>query len=134
VREEVLRAFDVEGPVFAFDLDLEALEKHLPGRRAYRELPRFPAAKRDLSLVVPAHVTYQQIHGAVTAAGGADLESVHCFDVYQGGALGRGERSLGIRLRFRAAKQTLSDAAVDQEIQAIVRRLAESLDVKMRAG
>jgi phenylalanyl-tRNA synthetase beta chain len=134
VREEVLRAFDVEPPVYVLEIDVTELEKLLPGRRTFRELPRFPAVKRDLSLVVPRHVSYRDLEAAVRAAAGPHLESLHCFDVFEGGALASGERSLGIRLRFRSSARTLSDEEVAPAIEAIVRQLADTLHVTLRAG
>jgi phenylalanyl-tRNA synthetase beta chain len=67
VRERVLRGFDLEPPVFAFEMDVEVLAGHLPGTRQARELSRFPAAKRDLSVRVPAGVPYADIQAAVLA-------------------------------------------------------------------
>ncbi|MFQ5599937.1 MAG: phenylalanine--tRNA ligase subunit beta [Candidatus Krumholzibacteriia bacterium] len=134
VREGVLRAFDVGAPVFLLDLDVEALEKHLPDRRVFEQLPRFPAVKRDLSLVVPRGVAYQQVHATLVEAGGAQLESVQCFDVFEDRALGDAVRSIGVRLLFRSSQRTLTDDVVDPIIEAIVRRLAEALEVRLRAG
>jgi phenylalanyl-tRNA synthetase beta chain len=59
---------------------------------------------------------------------------LHCFDVFEGGTLGPGERSLGIRLRFRSPQGTLTDEAVAPAIEAIVRHLAATLRVTLRAG
>jgi len=114
------------------EIDVEALERHLPGTRRYREMPRFPAVKRDLSLVVPAEVSYGAVHAAVRAAAGPNLESLQCFDVYRGDA--DTARSVGLRLRFRATARTLSDADVTPVIEAIVRELERSLGVRLRAG
>ena len=132
VRGEVLQAFDLEPPVHVLEIDVEALERHLPGTRRYREMPRFPAVKRDLSLVVPAEVSYGAVHAAVRAAAGPNLESLQCFDVYRGDA--DTARSVGLRLRFRATARTLSDADVTPVIEAIVRELERSLGVRLRAG
>lgn len=134
VREEVLRAFDLEPSVFTLELDVAALEKHLDPTRRHRSLPRFPAVKRDLSLVVPANVTYQQIHAVVVASGGGILESVRCFDVFESKSAAPADRSLGIRLRFRSERQTLSEESVAPVMQGIVSRLADDLQVVLRAG
>jgi phenylalanyl-tRNA synthetase beta chain len=130
----VLKAFDLEPPVFVLELDVEALEKHLPGTRRYRDVPRYPAVKRDLSLVVPAGVSYGDVHAAVTQTAGPSLESLLCFDVYRGEATTTGPRSIGLRLRFRDPARTLADADVVPVIDAIVRELERSLGVRLRSG
>jgi phenylalanyl-tRNA synthetase beta chain len=141
VREGVLRAFDLEAPAYAVELDVAMLERHLGGPRRQRDVPRFPAVKRDLSLVVPAGVTYAQVRAAAAAAAGATLESLQCFDVFTGGAAGgggggvaAGERSLGLRLRFRDPSRTLTDADVAPVLDRVARRLADELNVTLRAG
>ena len=129
--EAVLRGFDLEPSVYAFELDLAVLERHLPGPRRQRDIPRFPAVKRDLSLVVPDAVLWEQVSATARAAAGAQLESLQCFDVY---AAPGGDRSLGLRLRFRDPSRTLTDADVAPVLDRVVRRLADELNVTLRAG
>jgi phenylalanyl-tRNA synthetase beta chain len=118
--------------VFLLDLDVASLEKHLPGQRTFRGIPRFPAVKRDLSLLVPRHVAYEDVQRVVDGAGGKLLESVQCFDVFEDSALGEGARSVGLRLRFRSAERTLLDDLVEPVMQNIVRRLQSELGVRLR--
>ena len=134
VREEVLAAFDCAGPVFAFEFDLDAIARHRGGVRRWREPNRFPATKRDLSLVVPAGVTYGDVEAAIRTAAGPLLESVQCFDVYrETRSPVDGERSLGVRLRFRDATRTLTEADVTPLLDAVIRKLAEAQGVRLRA-
>ena len=133
LRSEVLRRFEIELPVYVLELDVAALEKHLPQRRTFQGVPRFPAVKRDLSVVVPPTVSYADVRTAVALAGGAALESVQCFDVFEDVSLGEGVRSLGLRLRFRSSERTLHDDMVDPWMEAIVRDLAAKLGVQRRA-
>lgn len=130
MRGEVLAGFDVEPPVVVLEVDLDALEASLPRSRRYREAPRFPAMKRDLSLAVPPGVTYQAIEAAVRGVAGSRLESLVCFDVFEKD----GARSLGLRLRFRDPARTLTESDVAPMIESIVRALADGLHVTLRAG
>ena len=68
LRGDVLEAFDVDAPVYAFDLDVQALLQHLPERHLVTELPRFPAVKRDLSLLLPPDVSYDAVQKQVVTA------------------------------------------------------------------
>jgi phenylalanyl-tRNA synthetase beta chain len=131
MADGVLHGFDLDGAVHAFELDLAALERHLPGPRRQQDMPRFPAVKRDLSVVVPDGVLWERVAATVTAAAGPHLESLQCFDVY---AAAGGERSLGLRLRFRDPSRTLTDADVAPVLDRVVRRLADELKVTLRAG
>lgn len=99
-------------------------------RATFEELPRFPAVKRDLSLVVPHPVTYAEVEDVVRRASGAILESVSCFDLFQEND--GHPRSLGLRLRFRSPERTLTDELVEPLIQKILRKLEGSLQVTLR--
>jgi phenylalanyl-tRNA synthetase beta chain len=131
----VQRDFQLDVPVYVVDFDVAALQRAFPGRPMFRELPRFPAVKRDLSLVVPAPVTYGEVERVVRQATGALLESVACFDLFQGSQAAKNteSRSLGLRLRFRSPDRTLTDEMVDPQIQEILHELAGSLHVVLRA-
>jgi len=134
VQAEVLRRFDVDVPVFWLDLDVDSLEKHLPTRRAFLGIPRFPAVKRDLSLLVPRQVDFADLQRVVSEVGGKLLESVQCFDVFEDPALGDGTRSIGLRLRFRSPERTLLDDMVEPVMQNIRGRLQSDLGVTLRVA
>jgi phenylalanyl-tRNA synthetase beta chain len=88
---------------------------------------------RDLSLVVPEAVPAERVLALLWAAGGAELEDVQLFDLYRGGAVPEGSRSLAFRLLFQSRERTLTDAEVDQAIAGVTGRLREELNVHVRA-
>ena len=62
------------------------------------------------------------------------LVSVREFDRYQGRGVPDGRISLSLRLTFRAADRTLTDAEVQQSVDAIVHALARDHDAKLRGA
>lgn len=116
----MVKALGVTGQVYAgiFAILPEKLPATGP-RRRYQPLPQFPAALRDLALVVeeatPAGEVQKALakiaRGAVGKAFG--LEAVQVFDVYQGQGLPEGKKSLAFSLGFRAPERTLTDAEVN---------------------
>jgi phenylalanyl-tRNA synthetase beta chain len=122
-----VRAQGVSGLVYAAVLVI--LPEKLPARgvqrRRYTEFSLFPAALRDLALVVdaatPAAALQKQLTQIARAAVGAAfaLESVTVFDVYAGTGLPPGKKSLAYSLVFRAADRTLTDAEVNAVFQKI---------------
>ena len=62
--------------------------------------------------MVPEEVPAGSVEATLSAAGGDLLESVQLFDVYRGGSLGAGSRSLAYRLRFCALDRTLTDEEI----------------------
>lgn len=131
VRPEVLRAFEIEEPVVVADLAIESLPLSGPPP-VFRDFPRFPAVKRDLSLVVPGNIRFEQVAAVVRREGGVLLESMELFDIYHGKGVPEGAMVLGIRLKFRSPRGNLKGTAVDQSIAQMVAALGRELDVVLR--
>jgi len=119
-------------PELAEALELKApalFELRLPlkrGTRAFKDLPKFPAATRDLAVVVPKDTPHAEVARTIRAAAGGYLEDLALFDVYQGPPLDEGEKSLAYRLVFRAPDRTLKDA----EVEAFMRAIVEAIEAR----
>ena len=108
----------------AFEIGLaELLEASNVSEETYVDFTAFPPVDRDIAAVVPETVDAAEVIGAVTGPGGELLQSVEVFDVYRGDQVGEGEKSLAMRLQFRALDRTLSDEEVDPLMKSIVESL-----------
>jgi phenylalanyl-tRNA synthetase beta chain len=122
----VARAWDLSGPVAGFELDLDALAELTEGRRdSYHDVTSFPAVLQDLAVIVPEDVPAADVEAAVREGGGDLLRELAVFDLYRGEQVGEGNKSLALRLEFRAPDRTLTDEEVAERRAAIERRLAE---------
>jgi phenylalanyl-tRNA synthetase beta chain len=130
---DLRRAWDLppDLPVFLAELDLAARER-TEGPRAYRALPRFPGATRDLAVVAPPGVRHGEIAGTIGRAAGELLEACRLFDVYEGAPLAPGERSLAFTLVFRAPERSLTNEEVDARIAAIVEAVRQRHGARIR--
>ncbi|MDE3065024.1 MAG: phenylalanine--tRNA ligase subunit beta [Acidobacteriota bacterium] len=72
---------------------------------------RYPSALIDLALVTPRTVASSQVQDALRAAS-ALVEGVELFDVYEGGTVPSGTRSLAFRVTIASPEGTLSDSQV----------------------
>ncbi len=131
VAADVLRAWDLEAPVVVAEIELSGLDFQRPPL-VYRPFPRFPAVKRDLSLLVPDGVPYGEVSRLAREGGGELLESLELFDIYKGKGLPDGTTAMGIRLKFRSSEGNLKGETVDKAVTAIVNALAAQLEVRMR--
>ncbi|HVU24328.1 MAG TPA: phenylalanine--tRNA ligase subunit beta [Opitutus sp.] len=107
-------------------------------RRRYQEFSSFPAALRDLALVVDtaarAADVQKQVAKAARAAVGNTfaVEGVNAFDVYSGQGLPEGKKSLAFALTFRAADRTLTDAEVNAAFQKLQDELVKTTTWQIR--
>jgi phenylalanyl-tRNA synthetase beta chain len=131
VHPAVLADWDLEAGA-AFEIDADALAELASGPVPYSDVTTFPAVLQDIAVVVPEEVPAAEVEGAVRAGGGALLADVRLFDVYRGEQVGEGERSLALRLAFRAPDRTLTDEDVAELRTAIEAGIAE-LGGRLRA-
>lgn len=116
--------------VVVFELDLERLHALQGQRRVFAPLPRFPVAKRDLSLLIPAGLAEEAVRAAIAAE--KEVEGILLYDLYQGGQVAAGEKSLTYDLSLRAKDRTLTDEETEAVLSRIEARLA-GLGVRLRS-
>jgi phenylalanyl-tRNA synthetase beta chain len=118
--------------VLAGELDLEALQAAVPGRYTYTSLPRFPAALRDIAVIVEEPVAAERVSSEIRAAGGDLLRDVRLFDLYRGESIPPGTRSLAYALAYQADDRTLTEKEVDRAHKKIEDRLKHVLKAQIR--
>ena len=131
VRPDRIDAPAWAGEIWAMEMKLPA-EPVAKTQTAYRPLSPFPGVDRDLALLVPYDVPSSAVSDEMYDVGGSLLERVTVFDLYQGGEVAEGHRSLAFRLRLQAWDRTLRDKEVDRVVEKIVGRLREDLGVEQR--
>src|SRR6202022_3601912 len=90
------------------ELDLETILKAVPARYAYTPVPRYPAALRDVAVIVDEPVTGAQVEAEIRAAGGGLLRGIRLFDLYRGESIPAGKKSLAYALTYLADERTLT--------------------------
>lgn len=123
-----LEAYELEGPVFAGELDFEAIVAAATPHKQYCPLPRFPAAFRDVAVALPDTDEFNAAAVAVQLreVAGEHLESVQPFDLYvDPERLGAQRKSLAFELVFRAPDRTLTDQEVEAAMERVHARLEQ---------
>jgi phenylalanyl-tRNA synthetase beta chain len=113
-------------------MDMEKLTQYANRSVVYKALPKFPAITRDIAMLVKEDVTVKEIADIIKAYGGAYLEEVKLFDVYQGAQIEAGYKSVAYSIAFRSADKTLSDADIADAMDAMLKELAEKLGAQLR--
>jgi phenylalanyl-tRNA synthetase beta chain len=135
LHPRVLQAFDLTGPVAAFEVMLETLP--VPKAKASKarpklDLPELQAVERDFAFLVDAGVAAAEIVKAAVAADRALIDSVSVFDVYEGQGIEAGKKSLAISVRLQPRDRTLTEAEIDAVSSKIVGAVAKATGAKQR--
>ncbi|MEX2275605.1 MAG: phenylalanine--tRNA ligase subunit beta [Actinomycetota bacterium] len=134
LHPRVARDFDLTGRVAVCEIDVGLVRTHAPKDLALRDVPRFPPVRRDLAFIVDDGVRQDAIREAILTAGGELLGTVTLFDVFAGGSIPEGRKSLAFALDFRSPERTLVDEDVDSAIASIVEHVRVALGAELRAG
>jgi phenylalanyl-tRNA synthetase beta chain len=120
----VSAAWDLERTA-VFVVDLDKLAAAAPEVVSFRAFPSVPPLRQDLAVTLPESVPAGEVLERVRAAAGEVLDDVSLFDVYTGGQVGPGRRSLALALTFQAPDRTLTDEDVAPVRDRIVAALGE---------
>jgi phenylalanyl-tRNA synthetase beta chain len=121
-----------ERAVLVAEFDLEALQAVTPSRFSYAPVPRFPAALRDIAIVVEEAVPAERIESEIRTGGGELLRGVRLFDLYRGNQIPAGTKSLAYALSYQADDRTLADKEIDRAHKKIEERLKQVLKATIR--
>ena len=92
----------------------------------------FPAALRDVAVIVEESIAADRVEKEIRAAGGDLLAGVRLFDLYRGESIAAGHKSLAYALTYQAADRTLTDKEVDRAHKKIEDRLRHMLKAQIR--
>ena len=123
VHPLVAQHLELPPGVFAFELEVAALERVAQLSPRFRPLPRYPAVLRDLAVVVPVSMEAAEVRAVIREVGQPLVEDATLFDVYTGTPLPEGQKNLAFALRYRAPDRTLRD----DEVQEAHRRIVEEV-------
>ena len=129
---EALR-LELDRPCALFELDLTRLLAYGSKSRQPVTAPsRYPAVRRDVSLVIDHDFPAGQVTTVVLGLGVALLESAELFDVYEGSTVAAGKKSVAVACRYRGKDRTLTDDEVNRAHAALVEQLAARLGAELR--
>lgn len=135
VHPKVLRAMDVDGPVAAFEIFLDAIPKpraQASRNRAPLDVSDYPAVDRDFAFVVDEDVAGDRVVRAAFNADKALVAGVDVFDVFSGEAIGAGKKSVAISVRLQPTDRTLTDAEIEAVSGKIVAAVSKATGATLR--
>ena len=126
--------FDLRQPVCAAEIDLELLFGKQPKPFTYEAVAKYPAITRDVSLLVPRDVAYQDICKAIEKLPLPILEEARLIDQYSGESIPKDKISLSFRFIYRHLQRTLLAEEVDRAEQQVLAQLKRAFGAQIREG
>lgn len=133
VHKKILGRFDIKQPVFFADLNWDILSQEAATHKAViTEIPRFPAVQRDLAMIVPQQLPYEEVEKAIQKIKLGKLQEVKLFDVFESEKLGKDKKSMAVNFTFLDEEKTLTDKEIDGWMSAIMMTLEKDLQAEIR--
>ena len=131
---EISNTLGLDKKVYLGELDLSALKAVMDDNVRYKNLPRFPAVKRDLALIADEALTCGQIEEVLLHSCKYVTEA-KLFDVYRGGQVPEGKKSMAFTLTFTPDNQTekaFTPETLDNFVKKILGNLKFKLGIELR--
>lgn len=124
VSSDLCAQYDVSIPVYYLEMDWKAIFK-TAGKRmpVYQELPKFPAVRRDLSLLVPSGLRWMDMQRVILKSDPSLVRQAELFDVFTSP---EGKRSYSVAITLQDPSNTLQDARIEKCMEKITLQLSET--------
>ena len=120
------------GDAVAFELFLDQVPDPKRRRRPAPELWPLQPVRRDFAFLAGPEVSAEAVLRAARGADRTLVAGVGLFDVYEGGALPDGVRSLGIEVVFQPRERTLTDAELEAACDRVAAAVGKATGATLR--
>ena len=138
VHPEVLMNYEINKRVYLAEINITKIVKYSRVNKKYTEVPKFPAAERDIAVIVDEDVQVGDIEKAITKKckkllkGQKGLEELKLFDIYRDEKIGKNKKSVAYSLIFRDKTKSLSDDEINPVMEEITKELEEKFKAELR--
>jgi phenylalanyl-tRNA synthetase beta chain len=133
VSASALKKVDIDKPVFYADFNFEVILAAVRKNKIiYQEVSKFPAVRRDLSMLIDANITFGQLKQIAQKSERKLLKGVNVFDVYQGDKLPAGKKSYALSFTLQDEEKTLTDKTIDAIMQKLIYNFGKEAGAEIR--
>jgi phenylalanyl-tRNA synthetase beta chain len=133
VKNEILKVFDIKQEVFVAEINWNLVLKLSKNHKIqFKELPKYPEVRRDLSMVLDTNITYGQLTKLVEKTERKLIKSINLFDVYQGDKIEKGKKSYAVSFILQDEEKTLTDNQIDKVMNNLMKAFESELGAIIR--
>ncbi|MBF90638.1 MAG: phenylalanine--tRNA ligase subunit beta [Flavobacteriales bacterium] len=133
VKKKMLKAFDVKSEVLYAEFNWDTiLELCKASKTTYQTVPKFPAVRRDLALLVDDSVEFKTLQSLANQCENQLIKSINLFDVYEGDRLPKGKKSYALSFVLQDENKTLTDKHIDNVMDKLINVFKEKAGAEIR--
>ncbi len=133
VQPGLARKFGIKQPVFAAEINWPALFALVKRDKvSFSELPKFPAVRRDLALLLDEGVSYADLRAAAFKQAKKLLRQVGLFDVYRGDKIPAGKKQYALSFVIQDPERTLTDQDTERLMERLLSTFQKDFGAQLR--
>ena len=132
INPDTLNAYNIKRKVAMFNLDFGQLLKLISEELIYEPPSPYPAAVRDLAILVNTEDKVGDVMKLINDIGGELIQDVDLFDMYEGPNIPVGKKNLAFHIIYQSYEKTLNDDEVDKIQNKIIRELEKNNNWRVR--
>lgn len=133
ISRAVREFYDIPFEVSFGEIGVETLASLACLERSFTALPKYPAAKRDIAVVVKEEVPAEAIVELIRVHRPAWIKGAEVIDLYRGGQVPKGKKSLAFSIEYRSDDHTLTAEDVNQVHGELIALLKDRMEAELRA-
>ena len=133
VNPALARRFGIKQPVFAAEINWQVLFSLIKRNKVgFSELPKFPAVRRDLALLLDESVSYADLRAAAFKQAKKLLKQVGLFDVYRGDKIPAGKKQYALSFVIQDPDKTLTDQDTERVMERLLATFQKDFGAQLR--
>ncbi|MEO5912198.1 MAG: phenylalanine--tRNA ligase subunit beta [Pelobium sp.] len=133
VATKSLKKLDLKSGVFYADFNWDMILMLVKNNKiTFKEVPKFPAVRRDLSLLLDQKIRFEDLKRIALKTEKSLLKEVNVFDVYQGDKLTEDKKSYALSFILQDEEKTLTDQQIDGIMQKLIANLKKEAGAEIR--
>jgi phenylalanyl-tRNA synthetase beta chain len=132
LHPRVAAALDLVAPTAAFEVFLDRIPEPKRRKRVAPELSPFQPVRRDFAFLAANTTSAEAILRAARGADRTLIAEVTLFDVFQGGSVPDGQKSIGIEVVFQPRDHTLTDGEIEAAAAKVVAAVTKATGATLR--
>lgn len=131
LNPKIAENFDIKIPVMVGEFDFDLIAKKYKNTIVFEPLKKHQAVERDFAVIVSDDTMMGDVIGCIQQACGNILEKAELFDVFKGGKIKQGYKSMAFRLTLRSNK-TLTEKEINKTFEKAIQSVVEKFHAELR--
>lgn len=127
VHPKLCQMKEINQPVYYAEIQWELMKECLSPIEQYQAISKFPAVKRDLSLILDKNIRFSTIQDLVEKQREKLLTHISLVDIYEGDRMEAGKKTYTVSFLLQSPVKTLKEKEIDKVMQRLIHLFEQEL-------